>query len=448
MRSKVPRMAVLFLFAIVLLTFTLVGCNSFAVKQSENIEKQNIGSWVAVGGLLNASPTNTNPAIAITTTNQPVVAYNQKETTTTSGSTFITRYNVYVKQWQNNQWVQLGASATGFGSQSQGRCGNISLKLATDNKPVVSCTLDYPNSYDDERVYVRRWSGTQWVSYGSVPLFGETEITSSQSLALDSQNRPIVAFTSYAVVDRRDQPIVGIARWNGSQWIKLGSGRSVQYTDSEGYRRVEGKNPSVAIDSQGTIYLAWEALGNIIVEKWNGSAWIQVGGTIISPDDSYQRKNYYAPQIRIDSAGRPVVLHYNVATLISSGESTYPSLISHEWTGSGWRRNNGSTSCSFGARKTTLSSYSFQLDSSNRRVFAYESGFDNVNKIDVIRHDPLICTNSDFLGTQNLSSNTASFPSLVINSSNIPYVAYVDGCNSSGICSSTTMNVYVKRFVP
>jgi hypothetical protein len=90
-------------------------------------------------------------------------------------------------------------------------------------------------------------------------------------------------------------------------WTELGgsgSGGGVSATGGS------STHSSVAIDSQGRPWIAWEELGSqqaIFLRTWNGSAWVEVGGSATGAGLSLVGGGNTGPSLALDSSGHPVV---------------------------------------------------------------------------------------------------------------------------------------------
>ena len=103
---------------------------------------------------------------------------------------------------------------------------------------------------------------TYWQQVGSSVATGQ-----SVSLAQTSDGNPVIAYTS--VFEIGTSTDIYVKRWNGSNWVQLG-GTLDTNTNHFVYE------PSLALDSFGNPVVSWQEADsssqNIHVKRWNGSS--------------------------------------------------------------------------------------------------------------------------------------------------------------------------------
>ena len=189
---------------------------------------------------------------------------------------------IYVRRWNGTIWEEVGTgSASGGGiSKNSGVSWFPSIAIALDGTPYVTWSDD--SDGNDYEIYVRRWNGTIWeeVGTGSATWGGisNNNYGSSQpSIAIASDGTPYVAWYDWSYY----QPEIYIRRWSGSGWEEVGAGSASGggLSDSVVF---DSLNPSVAIALDDTPYVVWEeyTIGGgmeIHILHWNGSGWEEVG---------------------------------------------------------------------------------------------------------------------------------------------------------------------------
>jgi hypothetical protein len=232
-----------------------------------------------------------------------------------------TYINIYVKRWTGSNWVQLGGPLN-VSAFEEGR--QPSLAIDTSGNPVVSWTETAGSSYN---IYVKRWNGTSWLQLG-----GELNIDAGRqafnpSLALDSSGNPVVSWQerdgiSYSIY---------VKRWNGTIWMPVGT----TSLDIDFFK--DAQLPSLAIDSSGNPVVSWEeddgSSYNIYVKRWTGSSWVQLG-TILdvnSNQDAYASSLAVVDSSVVASSGNPVV------SWVENGD-----IYVKRWSGTSWVQLGGS----------------------------------------------------------------------------------------------------------
>lgn len=229
-----------------------------------------------------------------------------------------TSTNIYVKRWNGSSWTQVGGL---LDVNTNKDATYPALKLDASGNPVVVWKeLDSSTS----KIYAKRWNGSAWVLIGSSALSGSLG-AEAPALALDGSGNPVVAWRVFSTSPLFSN--IQVARWDGSAWVNVGGKLDV---NDSGNTDFAAFNPSVGLTSSGNPVVAWsESDGssrNIYVKRWDGSAWTQVGGKL----DVSSAQNAFTPAIALDSSGNPVVA-WNEAGTGSAG-----SVYVKRWNGAVW----------------------------------------------------------------------------------------------------------------
>ena len=291
------------------------------------VRRWNGSAWVEMGGsasgggISNTAGTSSSPAVAVSANNMPIVAWQDNS----DGDP-----EIYVRRWNGSAWVEMGSSASGGGISHNGvESSNPSLAIGSDGAPVVSWTDASPSNVYE--VYVRSWNGTAWVELGGSASGGgvsnDTRFSGNSSLAIGSDNLPVVAWTAYG-----DGPgDIHLRRWNGSTWVEMGGSASGGgISNSSG----ESQFPSLAVGSDGAPVVAWSDsnggnLSEIYLRRWNGSSWVGLGGSTSGGGISNTGGYSWRPSLAMDSANRPMVTWHD----LSIGNSE---VYFRRWSGSAW----------------------------------------------------------------------------------------------------------------
>ncbi len=218
-------------------------------------------------------------------------------------------------------------------------------------------------------------------------------------------------------------------------WVDAdGSGQeSVNILSTPGSSR----NPCVAVNSSGTTYIVWQdtSPGNseIYLLKWNGSEWVDADG---SGQESMNITNNTSaseyPSLFLDSSGYPHIAWHDL--IFANNEIYYL-----KWDGTTWVDADGSGQESKNISNTTNSSFypSLFLDNSGKPCIAWKDYIPDENyDIYYLQWNGSEWVDADDLGREsiNVSSNTAysGFPSLCIDSSGNPHIAWEDYTSGQG----------------
>jgi hypothetical protein len=165
------------------------------------------------------------------------------------------------------------------------------MELDAEGNPVVAFL---EGSYSSTRVWVQRWTGTEWrlVSDGALSPEGYIVDVSGLELELDAEGRPYVSWTT----NENGSGFVYVRRWTGAAWEPLGTRlagvSSVTPADS----------PSLHRDPQGRPVLSFtqgRSWGDsrIHLLRWNGEAWETLGQPLFAgePDLIERHSTSIAP---------------------------------------------------------------------------------------------------------------------------------------------------------
>jgi hypothetical protein len=350
--------------------------------------------WVGGGFLdVNTNQSAYSPSLALDSSGNPVVSWEEYDGTS---------YNIYVKRWNGSSWVQVGTFL------DQGAF-DPSLALDSSGNPLVSW-FEWDGT--SRNIYVKRWTGTAWEPLGGFLDVHTNEDALWPSLALDSNGRPVVAWS--------EAFNIYVKRWTGTAWEQLGGSLHVN---------ILARLPSLALDSSGNPVVSWEEYDgtsyNIYVKRWTGSSWVQVGTTFL---DVNTDRFAYSPSLALDSSGNPVVSW-------TESDGTSHNIYVKRWTGSSWVQVG--TTLDVNTNRHALEP-SLALDSSGNPVVSWTESDGTFHNIYVKRWNGSSWVQ---VGTTFLDVNTnrdARAPSLALDSSGNPVVSWYEH-------DGTSFNIYVKR---
>jgi hypothetical protein len=288
------------------------------------------------------SRTSSTPSVAIRSDNRPVVAY--VESYLENSQTF---YNLYLRRWNGTSWVNVGNSLnvrkgyqvtlpsvaldktgttptnyptvawtewngtnddarvirrTAAGWQRLGTLdlnasdsawfGTSSLQLGKSGQPVVAWVNHSNQSGSDViGLYVKKWNGSGWESYDVAqnPLNNTSKNLKSFALALDKNDRPVVAWVEDKLVNTPlyHSRVLRIKRWNGTQWAAV---LNESYTYQ--YFTTVADSLSLVVNSlnQPVIaYTRWNGAKNLVrlKERTSTGVWVEYGEVLNSNPPIY-----------------------------------------------------------------------------------------------------------------------------------------------------------------
>ena len=287
-------------------------------------EELGVGS-ASDGGVSGSGAVHGAPSVAIGLDNRPVVAWVDG-----SGGD----YEIYVRRWDGSAWVEMGTgSASGGGiSNNAGSSEEPTVAFGPDGMPVVAWV---DNSLDDFEIYLRRWNGSAWEELGGSASFGglsnNTNGSGGPSVVIGNDLMPIVAWSNEAAgLFNRE---IYVRRWNGSSWLEMGTGSASGggISNDEGIDRA----PSMAIGTDGLPIIAWSNDGpgcclEIYVKRWNGSAWVEMGGSASDGGISIGSGGADEPSLAIDSDGAFIVAWRNSFNFPNTD------IYVRRWNGTAW----------------------------------------------------------------------------------------------------------------
>ena len=245
------------------------------------------------GGVSHTGTTSHSPALALDAKGRPIVAW-------------IEQKDIYLRRWDGAAWTELAGSASGEGvSAGTGRAAYPAVSVDGEGNPVVAWdAADGGRS----RVFVRRWTGTAWVELGEPGGLGFGSFSARKpSLRVDRNGSPVVAWHEATGVGSNVE--IFVQRWDGKAWVPYGWSAS-----AGGISRSAGRSwdPWLDLDAAGNPVVAWrdDTYGNMetwLRRWWLGSAWVEVGRSAYEGGISGTKGTTVDPQLRLDSAGHPVV---------------------------------------------------------------------------------------------------------------------------------------------
>ena len=235
--------------------------------------------------------------------------------------------HVRVWKWNGTAWVQLGGDIDGEASGDQS--GIVSMN-ATGTIVAIGAVI---NSGASGHVRVWKWNGTTWVQLGG-DIDGEA--TGDQS-GIVSMNATGTIVAIGAVINSGASGHVRVWKWNGTTWVQLGG-------DIDGEATGDFSGWSVSMNDTGTIVAVGAVTnsgvngpvsGHVRVWKWNGTAWVQLGGDI----DGEAAGDFSGWSVSINATGTIVAIGAIENDGVNGSDSGHVRVW--KWNGTAWVQLGG-----------------------------------------------------------------------------------------------------------
>lgn len=271
------------------------------------------------------------PSLAIAPDNMPYVAWTQIGSECFGQVGGMSLGNIFVSRWNGNLWEEIGNYSSPVGAAHR-----LSLAIAPDGTPYIAWYL-LDNAPD---IYVRRWNGHNWEEIGTGSASGggisNTGAAFDPSLAIAPDGTPYIAWTNRTATPTYPAENIYIRRWDGNHWSEVGTGSASGGGISNAS---DADQPSVAIASDGTPYVAWKyssnMTGDIYVRSWSGHSWEEVGpGSASAGGISNTSYISYSPSLKVMPNNMPCAAWEDSWT--DGSISGNPSVYIRCWNGSSW----------------------------------------------------------------------------------------------------------------
>ncbi len=256
------------------------------------------------------------PAIMMDASGAPVVSFVEL-----GGSSDCVR----TRRWNGTAWADLGGPVC----LQNYNAWSMASVLDKQGRPLIAVMLR-ERFNNDARVHVYRFNGVAWEQVGdAVRAVGAAasgmDMDSGQPvIAVDPSDRIVVAWEEhYWEGALANKAYAHVFRRNNGQWVRVGT----QLPSLNAWSR----HPSLAIASNGTVWVAYiKDNATAVVREQNG-AWAATSTTglrgCVGPVSQTK-----APLLRIDGAGTPMVL------LLEEQEEPFWWLgrFLRKWNGTAW----------------------------------------------------------------------------------------------------------------
>jgi hypothetical protein len=238
--------------------------------------------------------------------NRIYVAWNEYDYFDSFGNDPLTRHNVYVSYWENGLWKPLGGA---LDRQIGRNTTSPALALTASGTPYVAwnecATVVIPwDACTNYNIFVKHWNGSSWVNVGNALDKGVTNNATEPALAIGSDGLPVVTWQenggASGIYPPSEAYDIIVKKWNGFSWVQLGGALEVDPNEI-------GLVPVIAINKQNRPVVAWQQTSpftyTTYAKRWNGTSWDQLGGAL----DRNINNSAGSPSIVMNSGGNPVV---------------------------------------------------------------------------------------------------------------------------------------------
>lgn len=243
------------------------------------------GAWKPLGGTIGIRPQEnsiTDSSLLLDTLGQPLVAWSEP-----AGST---ARSIHVRRFVNGEWLALGNAIDAYAGQTSAMYPILQLDPSGD--PVVAWMESNGTSV---HVCLRRWKEDSWQAVGEC-LDTNTANDVDPLLRFDQSGRAIIAWYTTP-----GHTYFHIRRLETNGWQDLNSGEE----PSDGQER----RLSMQVDPSENPITAWTtfdgAADSIFVARWDGSSWIQLGGSLLNATPG--STNVLDHAVQVDVFGNPVI---------------------------------------------------------------------------------------------------------------------------------------------
>jgi hypothetical protein len=224
------------------------------------VDRWDGSSWKAVDtGSLSSDVSGSSRSrdLAVTSSGDLILAWSVQPYITGKGPQ---DFNVFVGPWNGNKWAALADAS--LNTNPNAYAGSPSLALDAQDRPVVA----YKEAKAGFDVFVKRWTGSAWQALGG-SVDGDTGLADGPSLALDKQGNPTVAW-----LENAGAVGVFVRRWDGVKWVSVGDRLNAN-------PKAYALECAISLDAKGQPVVAWaeevsKDQRRVLVRRWNGKAWV------------------------------------------------------------------------------------------------------------------------------------------------------------------------------
>lgn len=340
-------------------------------------------------------------------------------------------------------------------SVNNGASYESSLAIDSSGRPHIAWTDSTGLTAPNTDIFYVKWNGTDWVNAAGTPYNGTNANVSATnrqsinpSLALDSNNIPYIIWCDFTwgsnyepVFVRWDTATTQWIQDNGSSYGGTGNARISPPGSIDYYRpflRIDSNNlPHVSMtrdySSDGgfeVIYARLTALGTSNWVSHNGGLWQGGGGHAVVNVSQTANRASDESSLALDSSNRPHITWTETGTFGAGQEIAYVRSNGTNWLnalGNTWPANSPNVSNNTGVSQRS----SIEVDTNNRPHIAWSDNTPGNYEINYVRWNGanwVDINNVVYSISANITntSGISDYPSLELDASNNPHVAWHD----------------------
>lgn len=250
------------------------------------------------GNISNNTGNSVNPSLALDSSNNPCISWQDD----TSGN-----FEIFFARWNGTSWINVSGTTltttNGNMSNSSGVSLDPSLALDSSNRPHIAWS---DSTSGNNNIFYASWDGTSWVDvYGTTlsgvvgTVFDDSGNSAKPCLVLDNSGYPCISWTD----DTPGNYDIFFTRWNGTSWVNAANNDLTVANANVSNDTNHSYNPSMKLDPSGNPCIAWfEATSpsnyRIYYARWYGTSWVI---TNVSQNSDISTE----PSLVLDSNGNP-----------------------------------------------------------------------------------------------------------------------------------------------
>ena len=241
---------------------------------------------------------------------------------------------VKIFKFENNNWIQMGASLYGNMSPQAGEKFGWAIDLSDSGLRLVVGSPFYNdgNTQIPGAMKVFDYNGTDWIQVGSTIEGENNQDLLGWDVAINNDGSRIIAGSIFNNDNGNGSGQATVYEYSGSDWIQLGNDIEGQMENLYAGDAVDisGIGNRVAVGYPNTGPPSGPAgIGEVRIFELNNDIWVQVGGTIFEEfsDDDFGRV------ISLDDSGNRVALGARIysGTELFSGQVRVFELQTNNW---------------------------------------------------------------------------------------------------------------------
>ena len=191
---------------------------------------------------------------------------------------------VRVYQLIDSIWIQIGQDLVG--STNNDYFGSAVSMNGSGNRIAVGYWGGNDNGVDSGATKIYEWNGSSWIQMGAAIVGENANELSGWSIQLNSLGDRIVIDDRFSNNGGYASGQVRVFEWSGTAWLQMGGSILPTYVEAgpwyEGILRVSinASGDIIAFSKPNADLPPNNNLGAVYVYKWNGVSWNQIGDTI------------------------------------------------------------------------------------------------------------------------------------------------------------------------